>query len=306
MAEFVVEAGEAGLRLDTALARRLGQSRAAAQRLIESGAVTIDGRTAAKGQVLRGERGRYKPPPPAPATLTAEVVPFTLVYEDQALLVVDKPGRRGRPSRAGPRARYAGAGAAAARHRRRSRVAPRSRPPPRPRHVGPADRGPHPRGSSPAGRPDGAPRDRPPLRGAAGRARCPRTKARSTRRSAATCATASASPSTRHGRDARSPTSRCAGAWPATRCSTCDSRRAAPIRSGCTSRPWVFRSPATRPTAGERRRPAGLARQFLHAAHLEFAHPLTGEPLSFDAPLPADLAGVSHRPRGRIGRRGPL
>ncbi len=44
-------------------------------------------------------------------------------------------------------------------------------------------------------------------------------------------------------------------------------------------------------TYGDRaRRPAGLGRQFLHAAHLEFAHPLSGERLSFDAPLPDDLA----------------
>ena len=31
-------------------------------------------------------------------------------------------------------------------------------------------------------------------------------------------------------------------------------------------------------------------RQFLHAAHLAFAHPVTGEELAFDAPLPEDLA----------------
>jgi 23S rRNA pseudouridine1911/1915/1917 synthase len=31
-------------------------------------------------------------------------------------------------------------------------------------------------------------------------------------------------------------------------------------------------------------------RQFLHAAHLEFAHPVTGALLTFDAPLPPDLA----------------
>jgi 23S rRNA pseudouridine1911/1915/1917 synthase len=31
-------------------------------------------------------------------------------------------------------------------------------------------------------------------------------------------------------------------------------------------------------------------RQFLHAAHLEFAHPTTGEWLVFDSPLPPDLA----------------
>jgi 23S rRNA pseudouridine1911/1915/1917 synthase len=33
-----------------------------------------------------------------------------------------------------------------------------------------------------------------------------------------------------------------------------------------------------------------LARPALHAGHLALAHPVTGEPLSFDAPLPADLA----------------
>lgn len=31
-------------------------------------------------------------------------------------------------------------------------------------------------------------------------------------------------------------------------------------------------------------------RQFLHAAHLEFEHPITHAWLSFDAPLPPDLA----------------
>jgi 23S rRNA pseudouridine1911/1915/1917 synthase len=34
-------------------------------------------------------------------------------------------------------------------------------------------------------------------------------------------------------------------------------------------------------------------RQFLHATHLEFAHPHTGQWLVFDAPLPADLAAFA-------------
>jgi hypothetical protein len=34
---------------------------------------------------------------------------------------------------------------------------------------------------------------------------------------------------------------------------------------------------------------AGLERNFLHAAHLEFAHPQTGKALAIDAPLPAEL-----------------
>lgn len=35
----------------------------------------------------------------------------------------------------------------------------------------------------------------------------------------------------------------------------------------------------------------GLKRMFLHAAHLAFEHPVSGEPLTIAAPLPADLAG---------------
>lgn len=36
----------------------------------------------------------------------------------------------------------------------------------------------------------------------------------------------------------------------------------------------------------------GLTRQALHAARLTFAHPITGAPLQFDAPLPQDLASA--------------
>jgi 23S rRNA pseudouridine1911/1915/1917 synthase len=34
----------------------------------------------------------------------------------------------------------------------------------------------------------------------------------------------------------------------------------------------------------------GLERNFLHAAHLEFAHPQTGKAVVVDAPLPRELA----------------
>ena len=39
----------------------------------------------------------------------------------------------------------------------------------------------------------------------------------------------------------------------------------------------------------------GLTRQFLHAARLAFAHPVTGEPVDVSSPLPPDLAGVLAR-----------
>ena len=34
----------------------------------------------------------------------------------------------------------------------------------------------------------------------------------------------------------------------------------------------------------------GLKRMFLHAWKLDFAHPVTGEPMALESPLPADLA----------------
>ena len=38
-----------------------------------------------------------------------------------------------------------------------------------------------------------------------------------------------------------------------------------------------------------------LRRQFLHASQLQFAHPITGAPLQFEAPLPSDLQDVLDR-----------
>jgi 23S rRNA pseudouridine1911/1915/1917 synthase len=42
----------------------------------------------------------------------------------------------------------------------------------------------------------------------------------------------------------------------------------------------------------------GLRRQFLHAARLEFTHPVTGERLDFSSGLPADLASALEAARG--------
>ena len=41
--------------------------------------------------------------------------------------------------------------------------------------------------------------------------------------------------------------------------------------------------------------PALIARPALHAARLELIHPVTGEPLSFTAPLPEDMTTVLER-----------
>ena len=84
----VVSEGE---RLDAVVARRPEvPSRAAAQRLIEAGRVTVDGVARSKGhRVHGGERIEVdvEEAPEAPA----EAVEFEVVYEDEQLMVVDKP-----------------------------------------------------------------------------------------------------------------------------------------------------------------------------------------------------------------------
>ena len=48
-------------------------------------------------------------------------------------------------------------------------------------------------------------------------------------------------------------------------------------------------------------RPIAFSRQALHAYRLAFRHPVDGRPLSFEAPLPADLADLLTRVRGKAG-----
>ncbi|HWQ51871.1 MAG TPA: RluA family pseudouridine synthase [Terriglobales bacterium] len=80
-------------RLDVAVAALLEISRAAAQRLIEEGAVTVNGKTVQKAgrKLLPGEVIEAALPPPAPDRARPQDIPLAIVYEDASLLVVDKP-----------------------------------------------------------------------------------------------------------------------------------------------------------------------------------------------------------------------
>jgi 23S rRNA pseudouridine1911/1915/1917 synthase len=50
---------------------------------------------------------------------------------------------------------------------------------------------------------------------------------------------------------------------------------------------------------GRREETLGLERQFLHAARLAFAHPETGEPVEVESPLPHELSMALDRARAR-------
>lgn len=89
---FSVTEGDAGARLDAALAARLEVgSRAAAERLIAGGAVLVDGAVRSKSHRLAaGSVVEVELPEPA-AGLAPEPVTVRVVHEDDAILVVDKP-----------------------------------------------------------------------------------------------------------------------------------------------------------------------------------------------------------------------
>jgi 23S rRNA pseudouridine1911/1915/1917 synthase len=89
-----VPEGLDGERLDAALARMFGLSRATAADLISGGRVLVAGRPGVKSdRVPAGEwLDVTLPPPPGAATPAPQPVPgLTVVYEDADIVVVDKP-----------------------------------------------------------------------------------------------------------------------------------------------------------------------------------------------------------------------
>jgi 23S rRNA pseudouridine1911/1915/1917 synthase len=88
--ELVVGPEADGERLDVFLAPAAG-SRAAAQRLIDAGLVLVDGEPRPKRHtVTAGERVLVRPAPEVPEPEVPDAT-FTVAYEDEHLLVVDKP-----------------------------------------------------------------------------------------------------------------------------------------------------------------------------------------------------------------------
>ncbi|MGH9247396.1 MAG: RluA family pseudouridine synthase [Acidimicrobiales bacterium] len=80
------------------------------------------------------------------------------------------------------------------------------------------------------------------------------------------------------------------------------SRLRCELETGRTHQIRVHLAAIDHPVVGDRgyrgaRESFPVPRMFLHAAHLTFAHPVTGRAMSFDSPLPADLDEVLARLR---------
>jgi 23S rRNA pseudouridine1911/1915/1917 synthase len=88
-----VPPGLGGLRLDQALARLFPQySRNRLQAWLKSGHITVDGRRLAPSHaVTGGERVALRPPPAPDAVPQAQRMPLKVLFEDDALIVIDKP-----------------------------------------------------------------------------------------------------------------------------------------------------------------------------------------------------------------------
>jgi 23S rRNA pseudouridine1911/1915/1917 synthase len=92
---YTVAEADAGTRLDRYLAQvRAGLSRTRAQALIARELVRVDGRVARASLALEaGQRVEVAPEAPAADAppLRAEAIPVPIIYEDDHLLVIDKP-----------------------------------------------------------------------------------------------------------------------------------------------------------------------------------------------------------------------
>ena len=92
MPEWIAAPEDAGARLDAFLAGKMEKTRSSVQKLIEEENVRLNGAPAAKNARLReGDRVEAMEPPPEVLDVRPQNIPLDIVYEDQDLLVVNKP-----------------------------------------------------------------------------------------------------------------------------------------------------------------------------------------------------------------------
>lgn len=92
--QLLIDEENHGARVDSALSLQLPEiSRSFIQKLIESGAVRVNGQlcTSKKHKVSKDDAVELQIPEPKALEAKAEDIPLQLVYEDDDLLVVNKP-----------------------------------------------------------------------------------------------------------------------------------------------------------------------------------------------------------------------
>ena len=86
------EAEEKGIRLDQFVATNADLTRSASARLIEDGSVTVNGKTVAKNyKVNKGDVVEVTLPEPEASEALPENIPLDIVFEDDDIIVINKP-----------------------------------------------------------------------------------------------------------------------------------------------------------------------------------------------------------------------
>ena len=89
---LIVDAADAGTRIDKYLSERADLTRSAAVRLLEEGDVLVDGASVSKNyKVKSGDEIALTFPEPEPDTALPEDIPLDVVYEDDDIIVINKP-----------------------------------------------------------------------------------------------------------------------------------------------------------------------------------------------------------------------
>lgn len=92
LVEAVAQDTDKGTRLDQFVATAADLTRSAAARLIEEGAVTVNGKTVAKNYKLsKGDVVEITLPEPEAAEALPENIPLDIIYEDNDIIVINKP-----------------------------------------------------------------------------------------------------------------------------------------------------------------------------------------------------------------------
>ncbi len=92
--EYVIDAKAEGQRLDVFLARKeeLGLSRSHTQKLIRQGRVTVNGEVGKPScRLVTGDQVVVEVPQPVSPQVKPQEIPLDIIYEDDDLLVVNKP-----------------------------------------------------------------------------------------------------------------------------------------------------------------------------------------------------------------------
>ena len=92
LVEIVAQDEDKGTRLDQFVATNTDLTRSAAARLIEEGAVTVNGKAVAKNyKVAKEDAVEIILPEPEEAEASPENIPLDIIYEDDDIIVVNKP-----------------------------------------------------------------------------------------------------------------------------------------------------------------------------------------------------------------------